>query len=370
VCAGIADYFAVDVVIVRIAAVVLAVSGPGVLAYGLAWILIPEARDDDPFSAQSDSARRDRGAQIFGIVLLAVAVSILWGSWWSPARRWMFPLGLIVLGGWLVLRRTEPAGPASEVTATDRAPPPGPGGPPPQRQPRPPAEPHVDARRRPVLTEEQLVARRRRRMVFPSVLGALFVWAGVAFLAGVAVQTGLAVALCIVGLGFVLGAFVGGSKALIVPALVLAFALVATSALDLPLDGPVGERTWVPRTMDELDASYELSMGDGTLDLTELVTGRQREVPIRATVGIGHLLVVLPDDAALVVRADASAGDITIFGRSDSGVGVSTDRRFGPDDAAVTYRLDLEVGLGQVEVLLGPTDRRDAASSSTTATLG
>ncbi len=69
-------------------------------------------------------------------------------------------------------------------------------------------------------------------------------------------------------------------------------------------------------------------------------------------------------------RSTAETWDITALGRSDSGLGVSTGRRLGPDDAAVTHQLDLEVGLGQVEGPLGPTDRRDAAPSSTTATLG
>ena len=65
----------------------------------------------------------------------------------------------------------------------------------------------------PEVSEEMRAARRRRRMVFPIVLGALLLWTGVAFLAGVSPKSGLAVALCIVGVGFVLGAFVGGSKA-------------------------------------------------------------------------------------------------------------------------------------------------------------
>ena len=106
VCAGVAEYFNVDPVIVRIAAVVLAFSGPGLGAYILAWIFVPEAHGPIPYGApQAPIDRKDRGTQIFGIVLLALAVSLIWGDWWSPARRWMFPLGLIALGGWLLLRR-------------------------------------------------------------------------------------------------------------------------------------------------------------------------------------------------------------------------------------------------------------------------
>ena len=43
VCAGVADYFNVDPTVVRIAAIVLACMGPGIPAYIIAWIFVPEA---------------------------------------------------------------------------------------------------------------------------------------------------------------------------------------------------------------------------------------------------------------------------------------------------------------------------------------
>ena len=43
VCGGLADYLGVDPVLVRIAAVVLAAMGPGLVAYAAAWILMPQA---------------------------------------------------------------------------------------------------------------------------------------------------------------------------------------------------------------------------------------------------------------------------------------------------------------------------------------
>lgn len=441
VCAGLAEYFAIDPVIVRIAAVILAVSGPGIPAYVLAWIFVPEADDAAP-STLSDQGRADRGAQAFGIVLLAVAVSILLGGWWSPARRWLFPLGLIALGAWLVLRRTDRPGvagpptaavqePTAPSTATShltqgeglddvhppdatepprpseapdvteeadsrddtgraadptastsvagaswstsrsltQAPPPHPGqlgGDPPPVPPVPPwAAGHGPGSQppRPPLSAEELAARRRRKMVFPGVMGGLLIWAGVAFLTGVSVQTGLAVALCIVGLGFVLGAFVGGSKLLVVPAVLLTAALILSTVLDLPMSGPVGERTWVPETVDELQ-HYEMSIGEGTLDLTELEVPDGETVEVRASVGVGHLLVIVPDDVGLSVYGEASLGDVKIFGRSDSGWGPSTSRSFDLDRFDEVIGLELEVGVGQVEVV----SARDDGDRSTTST--
>ena len=41
VCGGLAEYFAIDPVIVRIVAVVLLFGGPGFLAYVILWIVVP-----------------------------------------------------------------------------------------------------------------------------------------------------------------------------------------------------------------------------------------------------------------------------------------------------------------------------------------
>ena len=316
VCAGVAEYFNVDPMIVRIAAVVLLFTGPGAIAYILAWIFVPVA--EGPYSRSFSPRtvdRHERGAQIFGIVLLGIAVSIMWDGWWSPARGWFFPLGLMALGAWLLLRRdrdhddpvlspsggpstpwathgtttdvtttdvtttdtattgvttddtlvadssaddtlvgaadTDAATTDEPITATDASS--GSGGirPPWAHVPwGPEGWGHGPP---PEVPEELRAARRRRRMVFPMVLGALLLWTGVAFLAGISPKSGLAVALCIVGVGFVLGAFVGGSKALIVPAVVLGAALVVTSAVDVPLSGPVGDRTWTPATIADVE---------------------------------------------------------------------------------------------------------------------
>jgi phage shock protein PspC (stress-responsive transcriptional regulator) len=386
VCAGVAEYFRLDPVIVRIAAVVLAVSGPGVIAYVLAWIFVPAASGAALQSSTPSSDRTDRGAQIFGIVLLVIALCVLWGDWWSPARRWLFPLALLALGSWLLLRRegsdddggsvepppvppaTDPvpwsatpaAAPTVEVPAdvdptvvdgtadqsstvaegsddtagNDSEPPTTPWsyGPPPD------------------VPDRNGAARRRRRMLGPVVMGALLVWSGIAWMAGLSVENGLAVGLCIIGVGFVLGAFVGGSWALIFPAFALGGALIVASVADIPLNGPIGDRTWVPQEVSALQTRYELSVGEGTLDLTDLPLGADDHVTITASVGIGHLVILVPDGAALDVSAEVAAGESLLLGYPESGVGVVTQRTFEGNGTDGSIRLDLQVGLGQIDV--------------------
>lgn len=431
VCAGLAEYFNVDPMIVRIAAVVLAFSGPGIFAYLLAWIFVPEA--SGPLAnpvAGPPSDRKDRGAQIFGIVLLAIAVSVLWGDLWSPARRFMLPLALMAVGTWLLLRRgRSDDGPGDDPGAS----PPAPAAPTPApwAAPTPTAAVPVDALEGSTAATQRLegdttelsdeggsdegdsatsptavmdpttpaptapaadggsggdapppapwsldpppgvpegngVARRRRRMLGPIVMGALLVWSGIAWLAGVSVENGLAVGLCIVGVGFVLGAFVGGSWGLIVPAVLIGGALIVASVADIPLSGPIGDRTWVPRTVSEVEDRYELSLGEGTLDLTELQLDAGEHLAIEASVGMGHLVIEVPDGVALDISADVGAGEAVLLGYPDSGVGVSTERSFDGDSDAGSIRLDLKVGLGEIEVRQQHAGRGPSTTATTT----
>ena len=78
------------------------------------------------------------------------------------------------------------------------------------------------------------------------VMGALLVWAGIAALAGLSLQTSLAVALCIIGVGFILGAFFGGSWILLIPGAIVAAGLLVTSVVSVPLEGPIGHQSTPP----------------------------------------------------------------------------------------------------------------------------
>lgn len=44
VCGGIGEYFNVDPNLIRLIAAILALTGTGVIAYIIAWIIIPEAK--------------------------------------------------------------------------------------------------------------------------------------------------------------------------------------------------------------------------------------------------------------------------------------------------------------------------------------
>jgi hypothetical protein len=182
----------------------------------------------------------------------------------------------------------------------------------------------------------------------PTVFGALLVWTGIAWLSGVGLTSGLAVGLVIIGLGCVFGSFVGGTRGLVVPALVVAAALAVSATVDIPLSGPVGEQRWSPDDRIELQDVYEVSMGEGTLDLSDLPIDRDEELTVRATVGLGHLVVLVAEDEPVFVNAEVGAGEVVVFGEERNGVGVDLHESFDSDGEGLI--LDLEVGMGQIEV--------------------
>jgi hypothetical protein len=191
---------------------------------------------------------------------------------------------------------------------------------------------------------------RRRRVLGPIVFGSLLVWGGMSFGLGLALQTALAVALCIVGLGFVLGAFIGGSWALVVPAVLIAGALVVSSVVDIPLEGGIGDRTWRVIDVDDLSSTYELGIGESTLDLRDLRLTAGQDVEVEVHQGIGHMVVIVPTDTTVEIDADVSMGQADVLGRSDDGGGVEMTRTIQGDPANGSIELDLEMGLGHIEV--------------------
>ena len=115
VAAGLAEYLDIDVLIVRIAFVVLTVlAGSGVLLYLAAWLLIPAADTERAIVQdylEARPRRRSLVALVLGVVIAIIAVSNLFssGPWW---RHWdggfggfgfYFGLFALILGAALVV---------------------------------------------------------------------------------------------------------------------------------------------------------------------------------------------------------------------------------------------------------------------------
>jgi phage shock protein C len=104
VAGGLAHYLSIDPVLVRLVFVVLAVfGGGGILAYVVAWIVIPEAPVDGP----APVPRAGSNTPVFvGLALVALG-GLLLADQLVPLFSWRYvgPVLLIAFGGLLLARK-------------------------------------------------------------------------------------------------------------------------------------------------------------------------------------------------------------------------------------------------------------------------
>src|SRR5262245_33184274 len=197
-------------------------------------------------------------------------------------------------------------------------------------------------------------ARRPRPFLTPLTLSVLLIGAGVAFLLqstgamDVNLTVALAIGTCVVGAALVVSAFAGRAPALIAVGIVLVAATAIANTLDVPLRGGIGEQTYRPQTVSEMQSHYEHGIGRLVIDLRN-ITFSEPETDVNAQLGLGQLLVQVPSSVRVEVTAHAGAGSLMLFGREDSGWPANKTRTVeGTGDEVL--RLDLRVGAGQVRV--------------------
>ncbi len=317
VAGGLGRYFAVDPTIVRIAFVVsIFFGGLGLFAYLALALFVPSA-DVDGGDIEAAPIERSRGLAIaagFGILLVAFSLGTFdfgWGWGDGPSGGWFFgpPLILLAIGAGLyfLLRNTGNSSLAGVVGKI-------------------------------VLGLLLLCL---------AVCAALFsAWAG-------ATGHGVAVAGVVTAIGVLLAlaAFRGGARWLVAPAVVLAIPLGTVAAADVSFGDGVGEREYRPSSVDSLPADgYELGVGRLAIDLRQLEWGPRTVVDVSADLGMGEMVIAVPESVCIAADADATAGDIRIAGFSSDGIDAEFDNEV-PAGALPRLNLEADVDFGAIRVL-------------------
>jgi phage shock protein PspC (stress-responsive transcriptional regulator) len=175
---------------------------------------------------------------------------------------------------------------------------------------------------------------------------------------GTRLQTGLACALLVIGLGIAVSAFLGRTGAgSVFLALITAGLLAASAALPKDISTHWIERDWRPAAVADVKDQYDVGTGVGTLDLTRLSFTKGQTVTTSADVGVGRLKVIVPKDATVKLSIDVGVGDIQLPGDDERDVDVApgkhkelTLKPTSGTKTAGTLDLDLRVGVGQAEV--------------------
>jgi len=185
------------------------------------------------------------------------------------------------------------------------------------------------------------------------VAGAILVMIGVAWLVEAADWGDvpwrglLAVALMVVGVALMVGSRRDSHGSLIAFGVVLAVVMAMSGAIevltDIPLNAGIGEERHRP--VAQVDDEYRWGIGSMTVDLRG-VTDLGGHT-ITASVAIGELIVIVPDDVAISVTATSGIGEVRVLGRHSAGLGA--DLEF-TEEGEGRLVLELEVAIGKVEV--------------------
>jgi len=151
-------------------------------------------------------------------------------------------------------------------------------------------------------------------------------------------------------------------------AVVTAFSVTAVIAVlvgsNLHLTGGVGDRGYRPTGTEAIQPRYELGVGQLRIDLRDATLSKTVPTRIHAELGVGRLLVIVPDDVRLTVNADARAGNVELDTQYSSGTDLERSLTVGPVKGPRVV-LDADVGLGSIEVRRGdpPWPTRDGDTS-------
>ncbi len=374
VAAAIGRRYAVDPVLVRVAFIVATMfSGMGVLLYLLGWLLLPA--EGDRASAAESLLGRERSSM--SPVLMLVLILLL-----IPATAVVFDgpaatvLALAVaVGGLFLLHRSRaalgeapsPSGTASEAPprgTTEHGPDPRaePGTTATTDRPAPPAWDPLGAapfawdlpEPSPAPPPEPPRVQSHRSKVTPITLGFALLTGGTAaaFWPALSGAQIAALVLGVVGLGLVAGSLLRGGRGLIVAAVPLALLTWVLQASPVS-SFTMGEARWNPLTATQVQPRYEVSLGNGRLDLSRLQFAPGQPMTTSVAVGMGQTDVILPPNVDARVTCRAQVGNVDCLGRSDSGsfpaeVTAIDDGPDGPGGGLLF--LDVNTGMGNVNV--------------------
>ncbi len=338
--------------------------GAGLLLYGVSWLVVPEEGADQGAVPTGDNVRN---AVLIGAVVVALLVALGGDSLDGQFFPWpLLVVGLVVAA--VLLGRDNRR---RSVPPTPRTPPPPYGYAPTAYAPTAYA-PGTPAGTEPTVVLEKQPAwyppvaapppvpptpRRTGPLLFGPALALVALGLGVLGLydaTGGAVATAAypALALALVGLLLVVGAFVGRPGGLVLLGLAAAVSLLFTAVVDPAYSGP-REVELQPVSVAALDGTRHVPSGRIELDLTRVsdpstLDGRRFDL----SVGAGEVVVIVPRSVA--VEYDAAidfGGQVDVAGRTADGWSPELSGTLGPPDPEATVTLDLAADFGHLQVV-------------------
>ena len=161
---------------------------------------------------------------------------------------------------------------------------------------------------------------------------------------------GTAWLIAIVGLVVLLVTGEGRPRKLAIAGLIVVAVLVAAAAIaiatafawfDVSLGDGVGDHSYAPAGLVDVKPEYKLGIGNLKIDLSSV----RSPATVKASVGIGELRIIVPDNVPVAVDATVKAGSISALGREDDG------RNARVVTVAGRLHVTARVGAGHIDVV-------------------
>jgi len=372
VAGGIADYFGVDPLLVRLAFVGFSLlGGGGIVLYVLGWIFIPERGEGEVVG----KARRVDSAKYLGIGLIAIATLILvdgigFGSGdggFGPFEHLFFATILVGLGVFLLRSsdsEREPAhqppppvhsyaqaGPSAGGTTTPYTAPTG------QTQPIPSSTFAAS----PIgyeVPDKTAKPRERSQLGLLTSAAVLLITGTAALLNNLDVTSFdggqlSALALTVLGIGLIVGAWWGRARWLIWIGVLMFPFVTFFSLIDLSmvsLDGEVGEVNESPQDQIEIAGGYELLAGEALIDMSDFEFSSGEDARLTIDMAVGETTIRVPRDVYVDADLSLQAGELVFFDSRRTGQGVRIVDTDGDPASEARLVLDVDGALGAVSI--------------------
>jgi phage shock protein PspC (stress-responsive transcriptional regulator) len=409
VCGGIGRALNIDPVLIRVVMAVLIISGPGIIFYIAAWVLMPDegsersaaqgllgdrVRPDHPwlwpivigvcvFVAIAMMSSFDFGRAVPGPLIVLAVIWIVarhrknrkrgGDQQWAPNREWSGPQQWTSQAPTAPMDQPATSAYMSPPQTGPSAPPAGPSSSAPQRPQDRTVEPV-----QPVWTEDDPLGlyvdeppttyapapprpaeppAKGVRGVKPAVVALTGLGGAIAWLAGSSTPTMLAIGVATLGAGMLVGGFLGKTMALLPIGILLAVGVAASTIFpSVPRD--FKDVNVVARPDQPITATsnnYTFDAGSVHLDMTRTKFAPGAHVTI--TGGVGEVVLKLPANVDVTGTLSAQAGEVIgLGGQREGGHDASVtlndlgaDGKAGPEKVVI----DAQLKLGSITVERG-----------------
>jgi phage shock protein PspC (stress-responsive transcriptional regulator) len=163
-----------------------------------------------------------------------------------------------------------------------------------------------------------------------------------------AVVTG--VALGVVGLGLLVGAFAGRGRALIPLGVFLSLVTIALGVTGIQGTSGFGNEHWQPTSLADVAKPFQVQAGHGDLDLSNLSVPAGQTADVTLIVRAGRADVTLPQGVTTNLTCQAGAGSFDCLGKQQDGTDQNSTQVVQGDAEHGTLNVSVQVKAGYAEV--------------------